>query len=467
MLKERVAMFVRIMMFMDACIVLCGYYLCYFLCPHTVSVELFEAHNSVAPAFVFIWVILLNVFGMYESFRVKRIRHVFWIILKVMVFGFLFFVSFMYIFDTPVNKTTVMLSFLFTGWLIFVEKFILTIFLRYIRMRGLNYRNILIFGTGKRAQDFVSLIEKHNEWGLKIIGMIDEDVSKKHQVVKGYQVLGAFNDVESIVHNNVVDEVVFVVPRSWLTRIEPVMKFLETEGIKIHLAVDYFELELSRAKQTDLNGFPLITFESTPAQHWQLLAKRIMDVFISAASLIVLFPVFIAIAFIIKLTSAGPVFFKQTRSGLSGRKFTMYKFRTMIKDAESKLEELRKHNEMKGPAFKMEDDPRLTDVGKVLRKTSLDELPQLWNVLKGDMSLVGPRPPLPAEVEKYDYWQRRRLSMKPGLTCLWQIGGRSKITDFDEWMKLDLKYIDKWSLWLDFQILFQTIPVVLFGHGAK
>jgi exopolysaccharide biosynthesis polyprenyl glycosylphosphotransferase len=233
------------------------------------------------------------------------------------------------------------------------------------------------------------------------------------------------------------------------------------------VAVDYFELKFSRGKQTDMYGFPMMTFDSTPDKIGHLFIKRIFDVIISGLALVLLFPFFLIISIVIKLTSDGSVFFRQERCGLYGRKFNLYKFRTMVKDAEQKLDELRKHNEMAGPVFKMSNDPRLVPMGVFLRRFSIDELPQLWNVFRGDMSLVGPRPPLPKEVKEYDYWQRRRLSMKPGLSCLWQIKGRNKITDFNEWMKLDLEYIDKWSLGLDLNILLRTIPVVLFGVGAK
>lgn len=245
------------------------------------------------------------------------------------------------------------------------------------------------------------------------------------------------------------------------------MRFLEAEGIRIHLAVDYFDFKLSRAKQTDLYGFPLLSFERTPDEHWQLLAKQVLDLTVSLAVLVLLAPLLLVIMVAIKMTSEGPVFFCQERCGLNGRKFVLYKFRTMVKDAENRLEELRPFNEMNGPAFKMTNDPRLTKIGKFLRKISFDELPQLWNVLKGDMSLIGPRPPLFSEVQKYDLGQRRRLTMKPGLSCLWQISGRNTIVDFEKWMKLDMAYIDQWSLWLDFKIFLMTIPVVLLGHGAK
>jgi exopolysaccharide biosynthesis polyprenyl glycosylphosphotransferase len=191
-----------------------------------------------------------------------------------------------------------------------------------------------------------------------------------------------------------------------------------------------------------------------------------MDIVIAGAGLIVLSPLFLLIAVAIKRTSPGPIFFRQLRCGLKGRTFILYKFRTMVLDAEERLSSLMARNEMKGPVFKITDDPRLTPIGRFLRSKSLDELPQLWNVLRGDMSLVGPRPPLPREVKDYEPWQRRRLSMKPGLTCLWQVSGRNKITDFANWVKLDSEYIDRWSLWLDVKILCRTVPAVVLGTGA-
>ncbi|GAN35346.1 undecaprenyl-phosphate galactose phosphotransferase [Candidatus Brocadia sinica JPN1] len=326
---------------------------------------------------------------------------------------------------------------------------------------------MLIVGTGKRAQRFVNLINKHAEWGINIIGLVDEDADKINNMVHNHKVIGFFKDVPDIIKNNVVDEVMFIVPRSWLSKIEEVMYRCEIEGLKVSVALDLFELKLSKAKYSYLDNFPILTFESTPDQLIRLLIKRLFDIIFSGMALMLLSPVFAIISILIKATSKGNIFFKQQRSSLYGRKFLLYKFRTMVEDAESKLKDLLVYNEMDGPVFKMKDDPRITKVGKYLRKFSIDELPQLWNVFKGDMSLVGPRPPIPAEVERYKPWQRRRLSMRPGITCLWQACGRNKITDFNEWMKLDLEYIDNWSLWLDFKILLRTIPVVLFGIGAK
>jgi exopolysaccharide biosynthesis polyprenyl glycosylphosphotransferase len=366
-----------------------------------------------------------------------------------------------------ISRIFIGLVFTFTTLGLLSEKIFYLSVLRYLRRKGYNYRNILIVGTGMRAKKFIQAIKMHSEWGLRIEGLIDKDADMKGKTISGYEVLGIFEDIPRIVHNSVVDEVVFVVPRSWLTNIEELLTFLEMEGIMIHLAVDYFQLSLAKAKQNDLNGFPLLTFDSTPDKIWNLMLKRAIDIAVSLVALIVLSPVMLIISVLVKVTSTGGVFFRQIRCGLNNRKFVLYKFRTMSIDAEKKLENLLVHNQMKGPVFKMDDDPRLTGVGKFLRKLSLDELPQLWNVLIGDMSLVGPRPPIPTEVDRYESWHRRRLSMRPGITCLWQVNGRNAITDFNQWTKLDLDYIDHWSLSLDFKIMLKTIPTVISGAGAK
>lgn len=326
--------------------------------------------------------------------------------------------------------------------------------------------NTLIVGTGKRSQRFIDLLNT-NARERKIVGLVDDDTSKIGENVHGHKIIGALKDLPDILHSNVVDEVVFIVPRSWLGKMEDLIHSCETEGLRVSVAVDFFNPKISRASHHDVGGLPLLTFDSAPGKNFPMHVKRLIDIVVSAAALVVLLPVLAVVAILVKTTSKGPLFFKQQRCGRNGRRFMLYKFRTMVQDAERRLEELKKHNEMKGPAFKMANDPRITPIGKYLRKFSLDELPQLWNVLHGEMSIVGPRPPIPAEVNEYDSWHRRRLSMRPGLTCLWQVSGRNQITDFDQWMRLDLQYIDSWSLWLDIKIILKTVPVVLFGVGAK
>ncbi len=236
--------------------------------------------------------------------------------------------------------------------------------------------------------------------------------------------------------------------------------------VAARVCLDLYEVDGARAELGDLDGLPTLSFSSAPTDEVALLFKRAFDVLSSAAALLLFSPVLLATALAVKLESPGPVFFRQVRVGKNGRPFRMFKFRSMRADAEERLESLRARNEASGPVFKMRNDPRVTRVGAFIRRYSIDELPQFLNVLSGEMSVVGPRPPVPAEVRQYERWQRRRLSVKPGITCTWQVSGRSDIT-FDRWMELDLAYIDSWSLWRDVQICFQTIPAVLTSRGAR
>ncbi len=468
MIKERIKIFRRLMFVTDLLIVAVAFFVGYFLRDRITDIYPLSDYLWLLPMIVAIWGVFLYSFGVYESFRTKTSAEFITLILRIAFMGFLLLGGLFYIFRArTVSRGMISLIFLYAAGFIIIEKIVLMGLFRFFRKRGLNYRLLLVVGTGARAQNFVSLVKNHAEWGLRILGLVDEDVSRVGQFFSGAKVIGSFDSFSRIIHNNVVDQVVFIVPRSWMSKIEPLVYLCEEEGIKISLAVDFFNFKISHARQTDLYGFPLITFESTPDRLWHLIFKRILDLVISGLGLLILSPLFLVVALLIKMSSRGPVFFRQKRVSLNGRTFTMYKFRTMIKNAEEKLEELLRYNQMNGPVFKMENDPRLTPVGRFLRKYSLDELPQLWNVFLGSMSLIGPRPPLPSEVKKYEPWQRRRLSMRPGITCIWQANGRSKITDFNEWMKLDLEYIDNWSLWLDLKILFKTIPAVLAGSGAK
>jgi len=489
MIKEQNKLIKRVVIFTDIFIITGSFFIGYFLrdriyeiYPSLSSTILlpylrpFNVYVGILPILILIWIGLLSYFGMYKSMGTRQVSEVLLIIFKTTLLGFILFGSYIFVLKMQEDISRLFIGFVFiaVAVLISIEKIALIYIFRAARKRVyslksalLAFRNILIFGTGKRARQFIDLIDKNPAWGIKIIGLVDMDPAKKGEIISGYEVTGTFDDIPEIIHKNIIDEVVFIVPRSWLNKIEEIMNFCENAGLRVNLAVDLFEFKFSKAKQTDLHGFPFLTFESTPDKLGHLFIKRICDFVFSGIALISLFPLFLLIAIIIKVTSKGTVLFKQERCSLYGRKFMLFKFRTMTVDAESRLKDLLKYNEMGGPVFKMTDDPRVTKVGKWLRKLSLDELPQLWNVFKGDMSLVGPRPPIPAEVDNYDSWQRRRLSMRPGITCLWQISGRSKIVDFNEWMKLDLKYIDNWSLWLDFKLFLKTIPVVLLGKGAK
>lgn len=470
MLREHHVLLKRVMIFSDLCIVLVTFFLGFLLRNDVAHFyDDLGIYIVVVPTLLITWGILLYYFGMYDSFRTKQISDVLFIVIETTFVGIGFFGSFLFITKIhSISRLQIVYSFLLAASFISIEKILLIKYFRYQRKKGINTRNFLIVGTGKRVQRFIDMIDNHAEWGIKAIGLVDDDKSRVSGIMYGHKVLGTIDDIPNIIHNHVVDEVLFVVPRSWLNKIEKVISYVcEVEGIKVNIALDLFEHRLSKAKYSYLDTLPLLTFDRTPDELIQLLIKRLFDLFSSIIAIVLLSPVFLVTAIIIKVSSKGPIFFRQQRCSLSGRRFTLYKFRTMVVGAESKLEELLAYNEMQGPVFKMENDPRLTKAGKFLRKFSIDEMPQFWNVFRGDMSLVGPRPPLPAEVDKYEPWQRRRLSMRPGITCLWQARGRNKINDFNEWMELDLEYIDNWSLWFDFKILLKTVPVVLFGVGAK
>lgn len=413
------------------------------------------------------WLILLNTFGAYRDFRTRRFGQTFAIIIKAALFSILVFGSIFFL--TKMKYTSRLYLGVFTLTTVValsVQKQLVIRLLDFMHEHGFNQINLLVVGTGKRAQRFIRLVKSHSNWGLRIVGLIDDEHNMFGKEIEGFRVLGRIQDIPFILHRKVVDRVIFVVPRLWLHRLDDVILACEREGIATSISMDLYDLRIAKIKQTNFEEFPLLEFETFHASEWQLFLKRLMDIILSLIGIIVLSPIFLITAIAIKLDSKGPILFKQTRSGLNGRKFTLYKFRSMIVGAEMKKKMLEQMNEMDGPVFKMKRDPRITRVGRIIRKFSIDELPQLFNVLKGDMSIVGPRPPLPVEVEMYELWQRRRLSLKPGLTCIWQVSGRNNI-NFERWMEMDLEYIDNWSLWLDLKLLVKTVFVVLFGYGAS
>ncbi len=327
------------------------------------------------------------------------------------------------------------------------------------------HRNVLIIGSSGKAREMGDLISRYSDWGLRILGYVE--VNPPGSARQASDVLGSISDLPHIIEHNVVDEIIFVgnQPKD-LDCLDEILALCKEQGIRTRVAADFFPAKITKVSMEFLENVPVITFSSSPDHALALFVKRMLDIAISTALLILLLPFMIVVGLLVKVTSNGPMIYRQVRYGLYGRKFVLYKFRSMYDGAEDILWEIKHLNEMGGPVFKMRNDPRVTSLGRFLRKSSIDEWPQFWNVLKGDMSLVGPRAPLPEEVKEYTRWQRRRLSVRPGITCLWQVSGRNEI-DFHEWMKLDLQYIDNWSLLLDFKILLRTFPVVLFGKGAR
>jgi exopolysaccharide biosynthesis polyprenyl glycosylphosphotransferase len=321
-------------------------------------------------------------------------------------------------------------------------------------MSAVHRRTVALLGAREQNHEIAQRIARHPEWGIEVAAQLDLNEFTNERLVEA-------------LHEHHVECVMLTTGKFSFDRIGQAISVCETEGVDVWLMADFVKPAIARIAFDQFDRRPVLLFSCKPDRAWHLLFKRVID-FVGAALILgILGPlVMIPVALAIKLTSKGPIFFRQLRCGLHGKTFTMLKFRSMVADAEAQQSNLIALNEQSGPVFKIRRDPRVTRLGRLIRKTSIDELPQLFNVLRGDMSLVGPRPPIPSEVQKYAAWQRRRLSMKPGLTCLWQVSGRSRIR-FEEWMRLDLAYIDSWSLALDFQILLKTLPAVIAGDGAS
>jgi exopolysaccharide biosynthesis polyprenyl glycosylphosphotransferase len=334
---------------------------------------------------------------------------------------------------------------------------------RFMRRRGHNFRNVLIVGTGTRARHVLYQLERHPEWGLRVIGFLDE-LDVPHDARIPTDQVYKFVDLTDVIRDKVVDEVIVACPRSMLASIGPVVAVCATAGVPLTLLSDLYGDYLPPPRVTHFGSLAALSFAPVHHSRSRMLVKRAMDVVGSACLLALSAPVLALAALAIKLDSKGPVLFRQVRCGMNGRHFRIVKLRTMEVDAEDRKAELMELNEMDGPVFKIRNDPRVTRVGRILRRWSIDELPQFWNVLVGDMSLVGPRPPVPVEVAEYATFDRRRLSMRPGITCLWQVNGRNAI-GFNDWVKLDLEYIDTWSLTLDMKIMLKTLPAMLQGTG--
>jgi exopolysaccharide biosynthesis polyprenyl glycosylphosphotransferase len=337
-----------------------------------------------------------------------------------------------------------------------------------LRRSAGSYRNFLLVGDGPELGEMARTLEANESRGIRLFGFVrvhDGPAAEIPTDLNGTYPVVPLPDLPELLHCQVIDEVIFAVAKDDLERLGETFLLCEQEGVKTRVLLTFFPQVISKVYLERLGAKPLLTFSATPEDE-SLLLKRGLDFAMAFVALVVLSPLFLVLAVLVKLTSPGPVLFSQTRCGLGGRRFTLYKFRSMRADADLLRDELEALNEVDGPVFKIKNDPRCTAVGRFMRKFSLDELPQLLNILKGDMSFVGPRPPLPEEVNKYEHWQRRRLRMHPGLTCLWALEGRSRLS-FRRWMELDLEYIDHWSMTLDWKILLRTIPIVLVGRGAS
>lgn len=407
--------------------------------------------------------------GLYRSRRLSKFRIEIADVIKAMTIDMAFWFALASLFSIRM-LTMEFLGFFWISSTLFliVGRFLVRRIAAYFRVQGKDLRYMLILGTNARAVEFARRLSTSPERGYRLLGFVDDDWPGIGEVRRdGFEVVSDYAGLAEYLRRNVVDEVAIYLPfGSFYKHSFEVASLCEQHGITMRFNSDVFGLKTTRWRAEEFEGDQYVATYTGTSELWPRLAKRIVDVAGAGIALMLFSPILLAAAIAIKLDSPGPVFFLQERIGVNKRRFKIFKFRTMVPNAEKMISVLEQHNEAQGPVFKIKNDPRITPIGKFLRRSSIDELPQLLNVLNGDMSLVGPRPLPVRDYEGFsEDWQRRRFSVKPGITCLWQVNGRSGIT-FDQWMLLDLQYMDEWSLWLDCKILAKTIPAVLRGSGA-
>ncbi len=411
------------------------------------------------------WHFLFEAFNLYQSQRLNKWSRELIDILKATTLGAIILILFGCFFDKAfITPAFVVIFWAICTILTFALRKFVRSFLRAIRFYGVNLRFILIVGSNQRACELGSQFAARQELGYRIVGYVAEE---NHLAEQSINILGTLKDFSEIIKNNVIDEIIVTLPvKSSYEEIQRIVRLAEDQGIKVRCLKNIFETHAVEKRQTNPDELPEMTTISGHKETWHYLLKRVIDIVVSAILIILASPIMFCTAIAIKITSPGPVFFRQLRMGLNKRHFWLIKFRTMVVDAEALQQKYEHLNEMDGPVFKISNDPRVTKIGAWFRKTSIDELPQLFNVLNGDMSLVGPRPLPIRDYNGFDEdWQRKRFSVSPGITCIWQISGRNDVS-FDDWMKMDMEYIENWSLLNDLKIFLKTIPAVINKKGA-
>jgi exopolysaccharide biosynthesis polyprenyl glycosylphosphotransferase len=452
-----------------------AYFIKLYILPETIR-GLIEtpSYYTVLLLIIIIWPLSFNYFKLYASYRTQSIKQILLKVVKSVFLSIIILNFIMYLLKiNDVSRIMMCIFFLTNIIFLFLNKSLIYRTLKNMREKGYNYQNILIIGGRERAKEVINNINKHSSAGYRILGclgLLESEVGKT--VISGTVFIGTIDELENIILEQVVDQIIFALPLDLIKNIEKYIRGAEELGVSVRIIPDWnlhklsYNPQIARLKVEEFLDIPTMCLSTTPTGNGELQLKNMVDLLGAAVLILLLLPLFGSISILISIFSKGPVLYTQIRCGLNGRHFYVYKFRTMVNDAEQRQKILNAMNEADGPTFKIRKDPRIIPyIGTFLRKTGLDELPQLFNVIKGEMSLVGPRPPIPSEVKKYDRWQRRRLSMKPGITCLWQCSKRRNDITFKEWMSLDLNYIDSWSLKLDFKILIKTALAVFTGQG--
>jgi exopolysaccharide biosynthesis polyprenyl glycosylphosphotransferase len=482
MIREKRYILTNLNKVLDVCLTSVALYLAIMVQPF-ISVSGIDGENGVEHnhlvfliLILFIWYIVFSWNTIYTSYRRRKFAVIMANLAKSCAMGSIFLVVAFYVLRIDSFSRTLLVTFLVIDFLILLtSKFI--IYRLFFRLFDETHdvSHLLIVGTRTRASELIKKIVTTPDSGHKIIGCLGIDENEIGGTVYGdVRVTGTVSDIERYLKEAVVDELILALPLKLIKNADKYLILAEDMGVPVRIIPDWqvyyrmYDTNIATISFEDFMHTPTMVFQVTTRNEGALLIKSALDYLGAALILTMLLPFFIIVGVVIKYSSPGPVFFKQNRLGLHGRVFQVYKFRTMVENAEKLKEDmgLDRLNESEGPVFKIKNDPRIVPyVGSFLRKTNLDELPQLINVLRGEMSLVGPRPPIPSEVTEYEIWQRRRLSMKPGITCIWQIAPARNDIPFEDWMKMDLRYIDTWSLWLDFKILVLTARTVILGTG--
>ncbi|MEA3493232.1 MAG: undecaprenyl-phosphate glucose phosphotransferase [Candidatus Margulisiibacteriota bacterium] len=435
-----------------------------FLAPATVPV--FEQYFRVLIFVTLIWLAIFKLIGLYEDKKntalIDEVANVFLgVSVATLVLFALLFMYREFWFSRLVIANVWWISLI---CLTFSRIFLFSL-KRLLRSKGIASKNLLILGAGEMGQLLALKVTQDKSLGYRVFGYLDDNPEKQGKEYNGYSVLGGIDKVVETVKNNKIEEVIIASTRISINKVLDVITECERYGVEFKIVPGILELIASRLDVDEIGGVPLLTVSEIQLKGLNAFLKRTTDVSFSFLGILALSPFFLLFALLVKTTSRGPVFFMQERVGLDGKMFKMFKFRSMVQDAEQLFPQLEPLSEAEGYLFKMKDDPRITPLGKFMRRWSIDEYPQLFNVLLGQMSLVGPRPPLPREVKNYSVWHKKRLRVRPGITGLWQVSGRS-LLPFEDMVRLDIYYIENWSLWLDLKILLRTALVVFLGSGA-
>lgn len=464
MLRRQKQIRAQLQKLLDGCLFALALWIAHFIRQNYLKVAWFGGAPDIENFEDFVWLgwlmvpiapLLLDVQGFYNRPAICRRRTTGWQLLKASFIATLVLIFLVFLFKQTPARSVIILFAPIAFCVVYLKEELMRQWVQSRIGQAQFRKRLILVGTHEDCERLEVELHRNGAESVQIVATLNLNKS-------------SIEDLVESLHEHSANGVLLSAKHTYFGQVEKAIQACELEGVEAWLLADFFNTQVSQTTLDDFNGRPMLVFRSTPEDSWQKVAKQAIDVFGALAFLTILSPIFLLVALLIKTTSPGPILFRQRRSGLNGKPFTMLKFRSMVTNAEQRKAELAALNEMEGPVFKLTNDPRVTPIGRWIRRWSIDEWPQMINVIRGDMSLVGPRPLPVDEVLRFDdFADRRRLSVKPGLTCLWQIKGRNEVKNFKDWVRLDLEYIDNWSLWLDVKILFQTIPVVVMGTGAK